>query len=107
MSQRPLGFAAATVLKALVGGCRYGFDIIDATGLGSSAVYPTLARLEELRYIASRWEDASIAQREKRPPRRYYEVRAAGLRALEAALERYRALDMPASRLRPRKSTRS
>jgi DNA-binding PadR family transcriptional regulator len=35
---------------------------------------------------------AKVAQEQKRPPRRYFEITAEGKRELIAALERYRAL---------------
>jgi len=37
-------------------------------------------------------ESQGIAQREKRPPRRYYEITAAGARALAESAEHYRTL---------------
>jgi DNA-binding PadR family transcriptional regulator len=103
---RPLPSPALLdVLQALAAGCRYGFDLIDATGLPSGTVYPALSRLERDALVSSRWEDARIAQREKRPPRRYYEVTAAGDRALRAGLlalkERERAARGRSRLLRP------
>jgi PadR family transcriptional regulator, regulatory protein PadR len=92
MADRGLGFATVQVLHAIAGGSAYGFDICDLTGLPSGTVYPALSRLEQSGLVRSRWERADIAQREKRPPRRYYEITAAGVGALEAALERFRAL---------------
>ena len=86
MSRLPLSPALAAVLQALVDGACYGFDIIDATGLPSGTVYPALARLEHDSLVASRWEPHRIAQRDKRPPRRYYEVTAAGERRLAEAV---------------------
>jgi DNA-binding PadR family transcriptional regulator len=102
---RPLSFAAVRVLRAIAGGVPYGFDIMEATGLPSGTVYPILARLEEQELVRSRWEPAPTARREKRPPRRYYELSAAGRRALAAGLEHYRTLggQMPET-LRPRES---
>lgn len=81
------------ILQALAAGSRYGFDLIDATGLPSGTVYPALGRLEDEGCVSSRWEDHRIAQREKRPPRRYYELTPAGDRALAEALREYRALE--------------
>ncbi len=89
---KPLGFATVTVLHAIAGGSAYGFDICDGTGLPSGTVYPALSRLEQAGFVRSRWERQDIAQREKRPPRRYYEITAPGTTALAAALDRYRAL---------------
>jgi DNA-binding PadR family transcriptional regulator len=80
------------VLHALARGHRYGFDVLEQTGLTSGTVYPALERLEGLGLARSRWEDARVAHEEKRPPRRYFEITAAGKRELIGALDRYRAL---------------
>jgi DNA-binding PadR family transcriptional regulator len=87
-----LSFTTVTVLHSVAGGSGYGFEIIDLTGLPSGTVYPALARLERDGYVRSEWEDAAVARRDKRPPRRYYRVTAAGVRVLGAELARYRAL---------------
>ena len=105
MSRLPLSPALVAVLQALAGGARYGFDIIDATGLPSGTVYPALARLEDESLVSSQWEPHRIAQREKRPPRRYYEVTVTGARRLAEAVaalkERERAVRGRARGLRP------
>jgi DNA-binding PadR family transcriptional regulator len=80
------------VLLSLARGCRYGFDIMEDTGLASGTIYPALERLEDLGFATSEWEDASVAQQEKRPPRRYYEITPVGERKLAEALDRYRSL---------------
>ncbi|HEY8258483.1 MAG TPA: PadR family transcriptional regulator [Gemmatimonadales bacterium] len=92
MSRRGLGSATILVLQALAGGFRYGFDIMDATELPSGSVYPILSKLEESGLARSAWEDARIARREKRPPRRYYTITAAGAEALREAMKRMTAL---------------
>ena len=74
----PLSFGQVSVLHAIADGNRFGFDIMDATGLTSGSVYPTLDKLESLGYLTSHWEDAKIARRDKRPPRRYFDLTAAG-----------------------------
>ena len=80
------------VLHALARGHRYGFDVLEQTGLTSGTVYPALERLEGLGLARSSWENAQVAHQEKRPPRRYFEITGEGKTALIAALERYRAL---------------
>ena len=100
MAEKPLGFATVQVLHAVANGSVYGFDICDVTGLPSGTVYPALSRLEQAGFVRSRWERADIAQREKRPPRRYYEITAHGTTALAAAVRRFRALDPVAPALR-------
>jgi DNA-binding PadR family transcriptional regulator len=93
--------AAALVLQALAGRFHHGFDIMEATGLPSGTVYPLLRRLEAEGFVRSTWEDAAKAQREQRPPRRYYELSASGERLVADAAERFPALRVtPARRVR-------
>ena len=87
-----LAFGQVAVLHAIADGNRFGFDIIDATGLTSGTVYPTLDKLESLGYLTSRWENQRTARRDKRPPRRYFDLTAAGASALAASLQRYKNL---------------
>ena len=89
---KPLSLSALSVLGAVSRGVRYGFDIMDATALPSGTVYPVLGRLERDGYVRSKWESQTIAQREKRPPRRYYEISASGARALAESAEHYRTI---------------
>jgi PadR family transcriptional regulator len=97
---RPLGYATLHVLQAIASGYVYGFDIMDATGLPSGTVYPILSKLEDSGFLKSRWEDVRVARREKRPPRRSYEITGDGREVLKATIERYRKLQ----RLAPRKA---
>ena len=100
-----LTYPTALVLQALSRGFHYGFDIMDATGLPSGTVYPILRRLDREGLLNSTWEKHAAAQREQRPPRRYYEITGAGEVMLAGAIARYRALDQavsPAVRPRPR-----
>jgi DNA-binding PadR family transcriptional regulator len=89
---RRLSFTAVSVLRAIVDGFEYGFDVIDTTGLPSGTVYPALSRLERDGYVRSAWEDERHAHKDGRPARRYYRVTAAGARALDDALVYYRSL---------------
>jgi PadR family transcriptional regulator PadR len=89
---KPLSLSALAVLGAVSRSVRYGFDIMDATSLPSGTVYPALGRLERDGYVRSTWESQAVAQREKRPPRKYYEITANGSRALTASVEHYRTL---------------
>jgi len=88
-----LTYSTAVILQAVANGYRYGFDIIDITGVPGGTVYPALRRLEDVGYLASEWEKPSIARAEPRPPRKYYELTRAGRAALAEALQRYRLLD--------------
>jgi PadR family transcriptional regulator, regulatory protein PadR len=89
---KPLSLSAVAVLDAISRRIQHGFDIMDATRLPSGTVYPILGRLERDGYVRSRWESQTIASREKRPPRRYYEVTAAGAKSLAYSIEHYRTL---------------
>ena len=66
------------VLLALARGLRHGFDILDATALPSGTVYPILRRLDAEGCVRSKWEKQAVAQKEQRPPRRYYELTMGG-----------------------------
>jgi PadR family transcriptional regulator, regulatory protein PadR len=85
-----LSYAAATVLDAIHRGRRYGFEIMDATGLPSGTVYPALRKLEKSGLIHAQWERESQARAERRPARRYYQVTSLGDAALATAATRYR-----------------
>jgi PadR family transcriptional regulator PadR len=87
-----LTYPTTLVLHALLEGYHHGFDIMDATGLPSGTVYPILRRLEAEGYARSRWEKDTLARREQRPARRYYELSASGRSAAREAVSRYRAL---------------
>jgi PadR family transcriptional regulator PadR len=89
---KSLSHAATAVLQAVANGHQHGFDVIAVTGLASGTVYPALRRLEDAGWLESRWEDHRAAQRELRPPRKYYEITKSGHAALAAALLRYRSL---------------
>ena len=81
--------ATALVLAALASGCRYGFDVMDATGLPSGTVYPVLRRLDGSGLVRSGWEDADSEETSRGGPRRrMYALTAAGLRAVETADKR-------------------
>ncbi len=87
-----LTYPTALVLQALASGFHHGFDIMDATRLPSGTVYPILRRLDREGLLESKWEEHKTAQREQRPPRRYYAITDAGERMLNAAVERYHTL---------------
>jgi DNA-binding PadR family transcriptional regulator len=90
--KKNLSLGSVMVLHALARGYEYGFDIMEETGLTSGTIYPALDRLERLGFARSEWEEARLAQVEKRPPRKYYRITPDGARELEAALERHRSL---------------
>jgi DNA-binding PadR family transcriptional regulator len=98
MAEGYLSMSATAVLQAIANGYVYGFEIMDATGLPSGTVYPALRRMEAAGFIASRWEDSAVAQRDQRPPRKYYAVSRSGQLALTEAAARYRLVDRGLSR---------
>ncbi len=75
----------ALVMRAVAGGYRYGFDIMEASGLPSGTVYPALRRLERASYLRSSWEDEERAHSAGRPPRRIYALTARGRAAMPEA----------------------
>ena len=103
MREPALSYTALFVLQAVSRGYRFGFDIMDVTGLPSGTVYPALRRLEAARLVRSDWEDDGSARQHARPRRRYYELTAAGRRMLTVAESRYRAVQA----LFPQKAGRS
>jgi DNA-binding PadR family transcriptional regulator len=89
---RAMSFGGVAILHAIADGKRFGFEIMDATGLTSGTVYPTLDRFEDMRFLKSEWEDARVAHREGRPPRRYFTLTPAGAEALSDGLRRFKSL---------------
>ena len=87
-----LSYGSAAILHAVASGSRFGFDIMNVTGLTSGTVYPALDRLETAGYLKSTWDDAAAAHAEGRPARRYFTLTAAGATTLRAALAKYKAL---------------
>lgn len=87
-----LTYSTAAVLLALRGGHRYGFDLMDATGLPDGTVYPILRRLERRGALRSAWENEAEARSEGRPARRYYELTPEGVDTVQEAAARFPAL---------------
>lgn len=89
---RSLTTASFLILQAIAVGHRYGFDIMDATGLPSGSVYPALRRFESRKLVRAKTEATRVAHSEGRPARRYYELTALGEEVLAESRERYRGL---------------
>lgn len=87
-----LTYPTAALLLAIRQGHRYGFDIMDATGLPDGTVYPLLRRLERRGVLTAAWEDEEVARAEGRPPRRYYRLTPVGEASLGEIAERFPAL---------------
>jgi DNA-binding PadR family transcriptional regulator len=64
---------------------RYGFELMQLTGLASGSLYPILARLERVGWIAGAKEDIDPKQA-GRPPRRYYVLTGEGARVARVEL---------------------
>lgn len=89
MSEARITYNGALVLQALARGLRYGFEIMDLTGLPSGTVYPILRRYEHGGLVSSTWEDSDAAHEKGRPRRRYYRLTAAGEASLAQAVARF------------------
>lgn len=89
---RRLGMTTAVVLSELRRGARYGLDVVQRAGLHPGTVYTALRRLEERGLVRGHWEDADVAERERRPRRRYYDLTPDGGKALDQAVAHYDAL---------------
>lgn len=87
-----LTYPTAAVLLAIRSGHRYGFDIMDATGLPDGTVYPILRRLERRGVLAGKWEDEDSARAEQRPQRRYYQLTPVGEASMAEVETRFPAL---------------
>lgn len=66
----------------------YGLALCDETGLPSGTVYPIVARLEQVGWVESRWEDPETHVAEGRPRRRYYCLTRDGAEHARTALAR-------------------
>ena len=95
-----LSHTAAMILQSIDNGCRYGFDIMDTTGLPSGTVYPALRRMETEGLISSQWESEKKAMAEQRPARKYYRITRAGTHVLEQSQKRYPLLEKLAAEKR-------
>jgi PadR family transcriptional regulator PadR len=88
ITQMRRGTLEYCVLALLRGQARYGFDLVrtlgEADGLVTSegTIYPLLSRLRRDGLVTTAWHESPSG-----PPRRYYELTAAG----EAALELFTA----------------
>ena len=69
----------------------YGRALSVHTGLGSGTVLQRLYRLENSGWLESRWEDKDAANRDGRPPRRFYRLTGVWQREARALLaERFK-----------------
>jgi len=69
---------------------RYGLQLCEVTGLPSGTIYPIMARLEQLGWVESNWEDPGRHIAEGRPRRRYYRLTGEGAGQARRALAQVR-----------------
>ncbi|GAA3134839.1 PadR family transcriptional regulator [Streptomyces echinatus] len=75
---------------------RYGLELCELAGLPSGTIYPILARLEQVGWVDSTWEDPAVHKEAGRPRRRFYQITKDGAEGARDALARvYRARKQP------------
>lgn len=75
---------------------RYGLELCALAGLPSGTIYPILARLEQLGWVDSTWEDPAVHEAAGRPRRRFYRITEDGAEQARLALAHaYRARKTP------------
>jgi PadR family transcriptional regulator PadR len=62
----------------------WGYELSKQSGVRSGVMYPILRRMLSEGWLTDGWEDQSDIGSANRPPRRYYELTAAGKIALGA-----------------------
>ncbi|MDP4509192.1 PadR family transcriptional regulator [Nonomuraea turcica] len=67
---------------------RYGLELCEQAEMPSGTLYPILARLEQIGWVESRWEDPETHVAEGRPRRRYYRITAHGAEQARDAIAR-------------------
>lgn len=74
----------------------YGLQLCEETGLPSGTIYPIVARLEQLGWVVSSWEEPVRHTTEGRPRRRYYRFTDEGAaQARDAMARAYRPRKQP------------
>jgi PadR family transcriptional regulator PadR len=74
-----------TVMIADPSAPHYGYDLMKAAKLKSGTLYPMLARLQQDGLVNAEWE-APRQDAAGRPPRKYYQLTAEGLRVARLEL---------------------
>jgi DNA-binding PadR family transcriptional regulator len=70
----------------------YGLELRRETGLKGGTLYPIVARLEQLGWLESRWEEPEKHEGSGRPRRRYYWLTPDGAQRASNALADRRPL---------------
>jgi PadR family transcriptional regulator len=73
------------VMLADPSAAHYGYDLMKAAKLPSGTLYPMLARLQQDGLVNAEWE-APRPDAAGRPPRKYYQLTAEGLRVARLEL---------------------
>lgn len=71
-------------------GQHWGYQLSKASGVRSGVLYPILTRMLEQDWLIDGWEDPTTIK-QKRPPRRYYELTDEGRLKLGAVLQQARS----------------
>ena len=79
---------------------KYGLEICAGAGLPSGTIHPILARLENVGWLRSRWEEVDPSA-QGRPRRRYYCLNPNSIASVQSALHRAEAKAQALTRLRP------
>jgi DNA-binding PadR family transcriptional regulator len=101
-SPRRVTAATLDVLEVFVADApddQHGFRLARSTRRPTGTIYPILLRLEEMGWLASRWDEDTP---EGRPRRRLYHLTEAGLAGATALLAERRGRPAGMSRERPR-----
>ncbi len=84
-TQAQLAVAAAILADST--SRHYGYELSKAAGdIRSGVLYPMLQRWYEMGWLVDGWEDPAETAKEKRPPRRYYELTEEGRGGLSQLL---------------------
>ena len=70
---------------------RYGLELSELLGLPSGTIYPILARLEQVGWVESNWEDPAVHESAGRPRRRLYRITSDGAEHARIALSKAHA----------------
>jgi PadR family transcriptional regulator PadR len=78
--------SVAVALMSDPGGRHHGYELSRTAGVRSAVMYRVLTRMLNEEWLTDGWEDQAVASREKRPPRRYYQVTDKGRAELGAVI---------------------
>jgi PadR family transcriptional regulator PadR len=70
-------------------GRHWGYELSKRSGVRSGVLYPMLTRMLDEGWVQDGWEDPTTI-RDKRPPRRYYELTDKGRKELGEVLDKAR-----------------